>query len=129
VEGSAEFEQTLERLKAGDKQALSELFDMNRDRLRRMIERDWTCASMPRLVLRRVAGNVYRCDAARAPFLKKRTWPSCLVAAGRQPALVDVHRHHLGAQIAAAGLPSTPGRHSDPASQLLYDGQVLRASV
>src|SRR5216684_3655057 len=91
----------LQRAKAGDQQALAALFDRYRDRLRKMV----------RLRLdRRLAGRIDTSDVlqdayldlarrfheyAAAPALPFFLWLRALT--GQR--LIDLHRHHLGAQM------------------------------
>jgi len=95
----------LERAKAGDPQALNEIFTRHRDRLRRMVEMrlDW------RLQARIDASDVIQ-DAyleasgrmeeyLRDPKLPLFLWLRLVV--GEQ--LINLHRHHLGAQMRDAG--------------------------
>jgi RNA polymerase sigma-70 factor (ECF subfamily) len=104
VEEAAEFDKLVERLRAGDKQVLSELFDMNRDRLKRMIELRLDARLNGRISCSDVLQETYIDAMQRVQhFLKKPDMPFHvwlrLVASQR---LVDVHRQHLGAQMRRA---------------------------
>ena len=95
-----------ERLRAGDHRALAELFDQNRDRLRRMVE----LRMDPRLRARLDASDVLQeaylelagdLEAYCAdPNLKPLLWMRLHV--GRR--LTTLHRQHLGTWMRDAGL-------------------------
>jgi len=96
----------IERLRSGDRQALGELFDRYRDRLRRMVE----LRMDPRLRARLDASDVlqeaylelagdldaYLADAKLQPLLWMR------IHVGRR--LTTLHRKHLGTRMRDAGL-------------------------
>src|SRR4051812_12302051 len=101
----AESDPLVERLRAGDKRALVDLFQQHRDRLRRMVElrMDW------RLQARLDASDVLQeafLDVAarleeylRAPKLSPFLWLRLCV--GEE--LVNLHRRHLGTKRRDAG--------------------------
>src|SRR6516225_8673157 len=101
-----ELEQVLQRLRAGDRHALAELFHSYRERLRRMVELRMDARLRTRLdasdVLQEayldLAGDLeaYRADAKLPPLLWMR------LHVGRRLAML--HRRHLGAQLRDAGL-------------------------
>jgi RNA polymerase sigma-70 factor (ECF subfamily) len=104
-DSQGETDHLVQRLRAGDRQAVAELFDRHRDRLRRMIELRMDPRLQARLDPSDVLQDAFlqaarRVDAGHgpsdlAPFLWLR-----LVVGER---LVDLHRHHLGAQMRDAG--------------------------
>ena len=104
-ENSAELELLLGRLKAGDNNALAELFTIYRERLRRMIE----LRMDPRLSGRLSSSDVLQesyLDALQRvghyfekPDMSFHVWLR-LITSQR---LVDIHRQHLGAQKRSAG--------------------------
>jgi RNA polymerase sigma-70 factor (ECF subfamily) len=107
---------TVDRLRAGDRQALGELFHQYRDRLRRMVE----LRMDPRLRSRLDASDVlheaffdlagdldaYRADSKLPPLLWMR------LHVGRR--LTSLHRRHLGAQMRDAGLEISLYREALP---------------
>jgi RNA polymerase sigma-70 factor (ECF subfamily) len=105
MDDAAQLDALVERLRNGDKQALSELFDMNRERLRRMIELRLDARLNGRVSCSDVLQDTYIDALQRLQhFFKKPDMPFHvwlrLVASQR---LVDVHRQHLGAQMRDAG--------------------------
>jgi RNA polymerase sigma-70 factor (ECF subfamily) len=106
----------ISRLRAGDRQALAELFDCHRQRLRRMVE----LRMDPRLRARLDASDVlqeayldlagdleaYRADAKLPPLLWMR------LHVGRR--LTMLHRRHLGARQRDAGLEISLYREALP---------------
>jgi RNA polymerase sigma-70 factor (ECF subfamily) len=102
----SEATELIDRLKAGDRQALAELFDQYRDRLRRMV----ALRMDPRLRARldvsdvlqdayiELAGDLdaYRADHKLPPLLWMR------LHVGRR--LTTLHRKHLGTHMRDAGL-------------------------
>lgn len=95
----------IERLRGGDRRALAELFDRDRDRLRRMVE----LRMDPRLQARLDPSDVLQeafLDVARrldtylhAPELPPSLWLRLIVG----ERLMTLHRHHLGARMRDAG--------------------------
>jgi RNA polymerase sigma-70 factor (ECF subfamily) len=115
----SENDDLLRRVKAGDEQALAALFDQYRERLKRMV----------RLRLdRRLSGRVDASDVLQESYLEAHkklpdyagnpSLPFFLwlrLVTGQK--LVDVHRHHLGAQM------------RDPGQEVsLYRGALPQAS-
>jgi RNA polymerase sigma-70 factor (ECF subfamily) len=106
----------IDRLRAGDRRALAELFDQNRDRLRRMVE----LRMDPRLRARLDASDVlqeaylelagdleaYRADPKQPPLLWMR------LHVGQR--LTLLHRRHLGTQRRDAGLEISLYREALP---------------
>src|SRR6516225_7967799 len=111
-----ELEQVLQRLRAGDRHALAELFHSYRERLRRMVE----LRMDPRLRTRVDASDVLQeayldlardLDAYRAdPKLPPLLWMRLHI--GRR--LTMLHRRHLGAQLRDAGLEISLYREALP---------------
>jgi RNA polymerase sigma-70 factor (ECF subfamily) len=106
----------IERLRAGDRQALAELFHGYRERLRRMVELRMDPRVRTRLdasdVLQEayldLAGDLeaYRADPKLQPLLWMR------LHVGRR--LTMLHRRHLGAQLRDAGLEISLYREALP---------------
>jgi RNA polymerase sigma-70 factor (ECF subfamily) len=101
VENSAELEPLLARLRKGDQHALAELFSIYREQLRRMVELRLDVRLNGRVSCSDVLQETYLDALQRVDhFLKKPDMPFHvwlrLVASQR---IVDVHRHHLGAQM------------------------------
>ena len=106
----------IDRLRAGERQALAELFHSYRERLRRMVE----LRMDPRLRTRLDASDVlqeayldlagdleaYRADPKLQPLLWMR------LHVGRR--LIMLHRRHLGAQVRDAGLEISLYREALP---------------
>jgi RNA polymerase sigma-70 factor (ECF subfamily) len=96
----------VERLHAGDRRALPELFGQYRDRLRRMVELRMDPRLRPRLDTSDVLQEAYLAvaqdldaylqDPKLTPFLWLR------LHVGRR--LTTLHRHHLGTRMRCAGL-------------------------
>ena len=78
----------IERLRAGDRQALGELFDRYRDRLRRMVElrMDPQAAGPPRRLGRPPGGVPRRWPATSTPTCRPQAPALALAAAARRPA-------------------------------------------
>jgi len=114
--GSSEIIRLVERLRAGDRAALGELFDRCRDRLSRMVD----LRLDPRLRARLDPSDVvqdafldasrrvddYLSDPKLPPFLWLR-----LVVGER---LVNLHRHHIGAKMRDAGREVSLYRDASP---------------
>src|SRR5262245_44242413 len=119
----------LRRATAGDQQALAELFARYRDRLRKMV----------RLRLdRRMAGRVDASDVLQDAYLDvARRFPEYAAApsvpfylwlrALTGQRLVDLHRHHLGAQMRDAGQEVSLYRGALPAASSASLAQALIA--
>ena len=117
----------LDRARAGDPQALAALFDRYRDRLRHMV----------RLRLdRRLAGRLDPSDVLQEAFVeaskrltpqsREREMPAFLwlrLVTGQ--ALIDLHRHHLGAKMRDAGLEVSLHRGSLPQASSLSLAELL----
>jgi RNA polymerase sigma-70 factor (ECF subfamily) len=102
---SAELQDALKRLQAGEPQALASLFSLYRDRLRRMVE--------VRLDAR-LRGRVSASDVLQEAYIGALERLAHYQASPEIPAfvwirsvtlqrLIDVHRRHLGAQVRDAG--------------------------
>jgi RNA polymerase sigma-70 factor (ECF subfamily) len=115
------------RAKAGDQQALAELFARHRDRLRNLV----------RLRLdRRMAGRVDPSDVLQEAYLDvARRFPE-YAASPTTPfylwlraltgqRLIDLHRRHLGAQMRAAGQEVSLHRGALPAASSVSLAQQL----
>src|SRR5262245_14194029 len=108
----------IERLRAGDRQALNELFTRHRGRLRRMVEMrmDW------RLQTRLDASDVIQegfleavtrlDDYLRDPKLPLFLWLRLMVS----ERLIRLHRHHLGTKMRDAGREVSLYRQALPAA-------------
>jgi RNA polymerase sigma-70 factor (ECF subfamily) len=102
---AADIDGLMNRLRQGDQQALAELFAVYQDPLRRMVELRLDHRLGGRVSPSDVVQDAYLDALQRLPhFLDKPDMPFLawlrLIAGQR---LVDVHRHHLGAQMRAAG--------------------------
>jgi RNA polymerase sigma-70 factor (ECF subfamily) len=116
---SQQTEELLGRLRAGDQEALAELFTQHREALKRLV-----CWRLDRRLRSRVDPSdvlqeVYIDAARRVPgYLDRPTMPFSLwlrLLAGRR--LLEVHRQHLGAQMRDAGLEISLERgHWPPAN-------------
>jgi RNA polymerase sigma-70 factor, ECF subfamily len=112
-------EELIEDLRAGDRRALAELFELHRDRLRRMVE----LRLDPRLRARLDASDVVQdafLDVARdlEAYLADPKLPPLLwlrLHVGRR--LTTLHRQHLGTKMRDAGLEIS-----------LYQGALPQAS-
>jgi RNA polymerase sigma-70 factor (ECF subfamily) len=115
---SGELADLLERARLGDSAALNELFSCHRDRLRRMVEMrlDWRLRG--RLDASDVIQDAYLEVAQRLEeHLANPTLPFFLwlrLVVGEQ--LVNLHRHHLGAQARDAGREVSLFREALPAA-------------
>ena len=116
ADGPEETSQLLERLREGDRRALTELFLRHRERLRRMVELRMDARLRPRLDASDVLQEAYLdlagdLDAYRAdPKLQPLLWMRLHV--GRR--LTMLHRRHLGAQLRDAGLEISLYREALP---------------
>jgi len=118
----------LRRVKAGDEQALAELFSLYRDRLKRMVQLRLD---------RRLSGRVDASDVLQEAYVEvHKRFPE--YAAGSDlplflwlrlvtgQKLTDVHRHHLGAQMRDAGQEVSLHRGAMPqATSLSLAAQLL----
>lgn len=115
---SAETVRLLELARAGDRDALSEIFARHRDRLRRMIELRLDRRLQARLDASDVIQDAYLeithrlGDYLRDPKLPLFLWFRLVV--GEQ--MIDLHRRHLGAQMRAADLEVSLYRGALPAA-------------
>jgi RNA polymerase sigma-70 factor (ECF subfamily) len=108
----------LERARAADQAALTELFSRHRDRLRRMVEMrlDWRLRA--RVDASDVIQDAYlevaqRLDEyLRQPALPFFLWLRLVVG----DRLTDLHRHHLGARMRDAGREVSLYREAMPAA-------------
>jgi len=121
----------LEQAKAGDQQALATLFDRYRDRLGKMV----------RLRLdHRLSGRIDTSDVLQDAYLDvARRFPEYLAApavpfyiwlrslTGQR--LIDLHRHHLGAAMRAAGREVSLYRGALPAASSVSLAQQLLAGL
>jgi RNA polymerase sigma-70 factor (ECF subfamily) len=118
----------VERVLTGDQQALAELFDQHRERLRRMVQMrlDWRLQA--RLDASDVLQDAYLEVASRLPdYARNPTLPLFLwlrLVVGEQ--LTNLHRHHLGAQMRDAGREVSLYRDALPtASSAALAAQLL----
>jgi RNA polymerase sigma-70 factor (ECF subfamily) len=115
---SGETADLLERARGGDGAALNELFSRHRDRLRRMVEMrlDWRLRA--RLDASDVIQDAYLEVAQRLEdYLRNPTLPFFLwlrLVVGEQ--LINLHRHHLGAQVRDANREVSLYREALPAA-------------
>src|SRR5579885_1024245 len=115
---SADTVALLERARAGDRDALSEIFARYRERLRRMVD----LRLDPRLHARIDASDVIQEDyvdvmARLDEYLSEPRFPLYLwlrLLVGQR--LMKLHRHHLGAQMRDAGLEVSLYRGALPAA-------------
>jgi RNA polymerase sigma-70 factor (ECF subfamily) len=103
---SPDIVQLLERARAGDPDALTEIFARHRDRLRRMVELRLDRRVQARIDASDVIQDAYLDVVRRLPdYLAQPKLPLFLwlrLVVGER--LVTLHRHHLGAQLRDAGL-------------------------
>lgn len=108
----------IERARSGDKRALNDLLSRHRDRLRRMVEMRLDSRLQGRVDASDVLQDAYldvstRLDEyLRDPKLPLFLWLRLVVG----DRLMKVHRHHLGAQMRAAGLEVSLYRGGLPAA-------------
>jgi RNA polymerase sigma-70 factor (ECF subfamily) len=121
----------LRRAKAGDQQALAALFACHHDRLRKMV----------RIRLdRRLSGRIDTSDVLQDAFLDvARRFPEYAAAptvpfylwlrslAGQR--LIDLHRHHLGAEMRDAGREVSLHRGAVPSASSASLAQQLLAGL
>jgi RNA polymerase sigma-70 factor (ECF subfamily) len=95
----------IERLRTGDRQALTDLFQRNRDRLRRLVELRMDARLQGRLDASDVLQDAFLDAAARVDgYLQKPDLPAYLwlrLVVGERLAIC--HRRHLGAKMRNAG--------------------------
>jgi RNA polymerase sigma-70 factor (ECF subfamily) len=125
---STETVRLLERARAGDADALAEIFARHRDRLRRMLELRLDRRLQARLDPSDVIQDAYLEVAQRLEaYLKEPNLPLFLwlrLVVGEQ--LINLHRHHLGAQMRDAGLEVSLYRGALPeASSAALAAQLL----
>src|SRR5579884_1180068 len=101
---SSDTDDLLRRARAGDHQALAELFSRHRDRLRQMVRLRLDRRLRGRLDASDVLQEAYLDLAERLPdYAQKPTMPFYLwlrFLTGQK--LIDLHRRHLGAKMRAA---------------------------
>jgi RNA polymerase sigma-70 factor (ECF subfamily) len=108
----------IERVRAGDKEALGEIFSRHRDRLRRMVEMRLDARLRGRIDASDVIQDAYLDVAARLeeylrdPKLPLFLWLRLVVG----DRLMRLHRHHLGTQMRDAGLEVSIYRGALPAA-------------
>src|SRR5262245_45135318 len=108
----------LERARAGDPQALNEIFARHRDRLRRMVELRLDGRLQARVDASDVIQDAYLEVATRMqeylndPRLPLFLWLRLVVG----ERLSKLHRHHLGAQMRQAGREVSINRQAAPAA-------------
>ena len=143
---SSETVDLIERARAGDQQALGEIFARHRDRLRRMVEMrlDWRLQA--RIDASDVIQDAYLEAATRlGEYLRDPRLPLFLwlrLVVGER--LTTLHRQHLGAQMRDAGrevslyreaLPAASsaalaaqllGRHTSPTQAVIRAERMLR---
>jgi RNA polymerase sigma-70 factor, ECF subfamily len=116
IQEPAETDPLVERLRAGDKRALVELFQHHRDRLRRMVQlrMDWRLQS--RLDASDVLQEAFLDVASRLDdYLREPRLPPFLwlrMCVGEE--LVNIHRRHLGTKRRDAGREISLQRRSVP---------------
>jgi RNA polymerase sigma-70 factor (ECF subfamily) len=125
---SAETVRLLERARAGDADALAEIFARHRDRLRRMVELRLDRRLQARLDPSDVIQDAYLEVARRLEaYLNEPNLPLFLwlrLVVGEQ--LINLHRHHLGTQMRDAGLEVSLYRGALPeASSAALAAQLL----
>ena len=125
---SAETVRLLERARAGDQEALAEIFARHRDRLRRMVELRLDRRLQARLDPSDVIQDACLEVAQRLEdYLKEPNLPLFLwlrLVVGEQ--LINLHRHHLGTQMRDAGLEVSLYRGALPeASSAALAAQLL----
>jgi RNA polymerase sigma-70 factor (ECF subfamily) len=125
---SAEFQDQLRRLAAGDGQALAELFTRYRDRLRRMVQLRLDRRLQGRIDASDVLQEAYLDAARRAPeYAANPAVPFFLwlrLLTGQR--LLMVHRRHLGAKMRDVGQEVSLYRGALPqASSLSLAAQLL----
>jgi RNA polymerase sigma-70 factor (ECF subfamily) len=125
---SAETVRLLERARAGDPDALAEIFARHRDRLRRMVELRLDRRLQARLDPSDVIQDAYLEVAQRLEtYLQEPNLPLFLwlrLVVGEQ--LINLHRHHLGTQMRDAGVEVSLYRGALPeASSAALAAQLL----
>jgi RNA polymerase sigma-70 factor (ECF subfamily) len=125
---SAETVRLLERARAGDADALAEIFARHRDRLRRMVELRLDRRLQARLDPSDVIQDAYLEVAQRLEtYLREPNLPLFLwlrLVVGEQ--LINLHRHHLGTQMRDAGVEVSLYRGALPeASSAALAAQLL----
>ena len=98
-------ETTLESLRRGDPQALASLFSTHRERLRRMIEYRLDARLRGRVATSDILQEAYIDALKRLPhFVADPDVPFYIwMRSVAMQRLIDVHRHHLGAQARDVG--------------------------
>jgi RNA polymerase sigma-70 factor, ECF subfamily len=143
---SAESVDLIQRARAGDREALSDLLARHRDRLRRMVEMRLDARLQARLDASDVVQEAYVEVAGRLEeYLRDPRLPLFLwlrLVVGER--LMKLHRHHLGTQMRDAGrevslyrgaLPAASsaalaaqllGKHTSPAQAAVRAERILR---
>jgi RNA polymerase sigma-70 factor (ECF subfamily) len=143
---SAETVQLIERARAGDQEALNEIFSRHRQRLRRMVEMRLDTRLQARIDASDVIQDAYleatgKLDEyLRDPKLPLFLWLRLVVG----ERLMNLHRHHLGTQMRDAGrevslyrgaLPAASsaalaaqllGKHTSPTQAVVRAERMLR---
>jgi RNA polymerase sigma-70 factor (ECF subfamily) len=108
----------LERVRAGDREAVNELFIRDRERLRRMVGMRLDGRLQARIDASDVIQDAFLEAATRLPdYLNDPKLPVFLwlrLVVGER--LCELHRHHLGAQMRDAGREVSLGRPAAPAA-------------
>src|SRR5262249_27476319 len=118
ADNSSETLDLLQRARAGDAQALNEIFARYRDRLRRMVELRLDRRLLARIDASDVIQDAYVQVAQRleeylkAPQLPLFLWLRLMVG----ERLTTLHRHHLGTHMRDAGLEVSLYRGALPAA-------------
>lgn len=143
---SSETVSLLERARAGDQAALTDLFARHRDRLRRMVEMRLDRRLQARMDASDVIQDAHLEIAVRLPdYLRQPTLPLFLwfrLVVGER--LITLHRQHLGTQMRDAGrevslyrgaLPTASsaalaaqllGKHTSPSEAVVRAERMLR---
>src|SRR6266516_3577000 len=108
----------IERVRAGDQEALNTIFTRHRDRLRRMVEMRLDRRLQARIDPSDVIQDAYLDVVARLEeYLREPRFPLFLwlrLVVGER--LMKLHRHHLGTQMRDAGLEVSLYRGALPAA-------------
>lgn len=128
ADNSAETAALLDRVRAGDEQAVNEIFVRHRDRLRRMVDIRLDRRLQGRVDASDVIQEAYLEVAGRlAEYLREPKLPLFLwlrLVLGER--LLKVHRHHLGTQLRDAGREVSLFREALPAaSSVALAAQLL----
>ena len=118
ADNSADTARLLEQARAGDKEALNDLFARHRPRLRRMVDLRLDRRLQARIDASDVIQEAY-CDVVTRlnEYLSEPSYPLFLwlrLIVGER--LLKLHRHHLGTQMRDAGLEVSIYRGALPAA-------------